>query len=75
MMILVIPSKQQKGLRSPLLFNIVVDRLPILIARAKETRQIAGVVPHLVDEGLSIIHFAYVTIVFMGHDFEQAKKI
>lgn len=26
-------SKQQKGLRSPLLFNIVVDTLPILIAR------------------------------------------
>jgi hypothetical protein len=51
--------QRRKGVprRNPLsliLFNIVVDMLVILITRAKETEQIQGVVPHLVDEGLSI---------------------
>src|SRR6266498_2860388 len=50
----------RKGLRqgdplSPLLFNIIADMLPILIQRAKEHRQIQGVVPHLIDGGLSIL--------------------
>ena len=43
----------KKGLRqgdpmSPILFNIVVDMLAVLIARAKEAGQIEGVIPHLV---------------------------
>jgi hypothetical protein len=43
----------KKGLRqgdllSPLLFNLVVDMLATLIARAKEEGQINGLVPHLV---------------------------
>jgi hypothetical protein len=33
---------------SPILFNIVVDMLAILIARAKEEGQIEGVIPHLI---------------------------
>ena len=49
-----------KGLRqgdsmSPLLFNIVADMLTVLIGRAKETGQVAGLVPHLVDGGR--VHF------------------
>jgi hypothetical protein len=36
-------------------FNIVVDMLAILIKRAKEEGQMAGVIPHLVDDGLSIL--------------------
>ena len=43
---------------SPLLFNTVVDMLAILICRAKENGQISGVVPHLVDDGLSILQYA-----------------
>ena len=49
-----------KGLRqgdsmSPLLFNIVADMLTVLIGRAKENDQIDGLVPHLVDGGVSIL--------------------
>jgi hypothetical protein len=49
-----------KGLRqgdplSPMLFNIVVDMLAIMIEHAKNDGLIEGVIPHLVDGGLSII--------------------
>ena len=40
---------------SPVLFNIVVNMLPVLICRAKENGQIGGLVPHLVDGGVSIL--------------------
>jgi hypothetical protein len=46
---------RQGDLLSPILFNIVVDILALLISRAKEVGQILGVVPHLVDEGLSAL--------------------
>ncbi len=49
-----------KGLRqgdplSPIIFNIVVDMLDILIKIAKDDGQISGVVPHLLDNSLSIL--------------------
>ena len=70
----------KKGLRqgdplSPMLFNIVVDMLAILIERAKNDGQIAGIVPHLVDGGLSILQYADDTILFMEHDIEKAKNL
>lgn len=37
--------------------------------------QIEGVIPHLVDGGLSIIHYADNTIVFMDHDNEKAWNL
>jgi hypothetical protein len=40
---------------SPILFNIVADMLAILIARAKEACQVEGVIPHLIQDGLSIL--------------------
>jgi hypothetical protein len=53
----------KKGIRqgdpmSPILFNIVVDMLTVLIARAKEAGQVEGVIPHLVQDGLSILQYA-----------------
>jgi hypothetical protein len=47
---------------SPILFNTVVDMLAILISRAKEVEQIQGVIPHLVDEGLSILQYTDDTV-------------
>ena len=70
----------KKGLRqgdpmSPILFNIVVDMLAILIARAKEAGQVEGVVPHLVQDGLSILQYADDTVIFMSHDVERARNM
>jgi hypothetical protein len=70
----------KKGVRqgdplSPILFNIVVDILAVLINRAKGEGQIWGVIPHLVDEGLSILQYADDTILFMDHNLEQAKNM
>jgi hypothetical protein len=50
----------KKGLRqgdplSHLLFNLVADMLNLLISRAKEEGQINGLVPHLIEGGISIL--------------------
>ena len=53
----------KRGLRqgdpmSPILFNIVVDMLALIIKRAKDDGQIRGVIPNLLDDGLSILQYA-----------------
>nr|CAE04633.3 OSJNBa0028I23.15 [Oryza sativa Japonica Group] len=70
----------KKGLRqgdplSPLLFNLVADMLAVLIQRTSEHGKIHGVIPHLVDDGLSILQYADDTILFMEHDLEDAKNL
>ena len=70
----------KKGLRqgdtlSPILFNIVADMLAVMIDRAKLDGQIEGVIPHLVDGGLSILQYADDTILFMEHDLEKAMNM
>ena len=70
----------KKGLRqgdplSPVLFNIVIDMLAILVNRAKRDGMISGVIPHLVDDGLSNLQYADDTIVFMDHDIGKAKNL
>jgi hypothetical protein len=69
MMILVIISRQKKGLRQgdplyPMLFNIVADMLAILIERAKEDGQVGGLIPHLVEGGLSILQYVMILSFF-----------
>ena len=49
--------------------------LAIFITRAKEDGQIQGLIPHLVDGGLSILQYIDDTILFMEHDLEQAKNM
>jgi hypothetical protein len=59
----------KKGLRqgdplSPMLFNIVADMLAIMIERAKADGQIEGVIPHLVDGGLSVLQYVVTQFFF-----------
>lgn len=70
----------RKGLRhgdhlSSILFNIVVDMLSILVTRAKDQGQIGGVVPRLIDGGLSIIQYADDTIIFLDNDVQKARNM
>jgi hypothetical protein len=70
----------KKGLRqgdslSLLLFNTMVNMLAILINRAKNEGYINGVVPHLVDNGLSILQYADDTIIFLDHDLQRARNL
>jgi hypothetical protein len=49
--------------------------LAILIKRAKCKGKIEGVIPHLVDDGLSILQYTDETILFMGHDLVKARNM
>ena len=47
----------------------------LIINCAKADGQIRGVIPHFLDDGLSILHYADDTIIFFDHDLEQAKNL
>ena len=49
--------------------------LALLINRAKVDGQIRGIIPYLLDDGLSILQYADDTIIFFYHDLEQAKNL
>ena len=46
-----------------------------MIERAKLDGQIEGVIPHLVDGGLSILQYADDTVLFMEHDLDKAMNM
>jgi hypothetical protein len=48
--------------------------LAILIKRAKEEGQIARIIPHVVDDGISILQYVDDTIIFMDHDLDKAQN-
>ena len=45
-----------------------------LIGRAKDAGQVVGLVPHLVDGGVSILQYADDTIIFMEHDLAKLAR-
>jgi hypothetical protein len=47
--------------------------LTILINQAKHNGQIDGVVPRLVDNGLSILQYADDTLIFMDDNLRKLK--
>jgi hypothetical protein len=49
--------------------------LAILIAQAKEDGQVGGLIPHLVEGGVSILHYADDTVLFMEHDLVKAVNM
>jgi hypothetical protein len=62
-----------RGLRqgdplSPLLFNSVSDALATMLEKAKEKNQIRGLIPHLIEGGLTHLQYADDTIIFLSLD-------
>jgi hypothetical protein len=71
---------QTKSLRkddplSLMLFTIVADMLVIIIEHAKNDSQIAGVVPHLVDGGLSVLQYVDDMILFTEHGLQKERNL
>ena len=68
-------SLRQGDPMSPVLFNLVADMLATLITRARDNEQFRGLVPHLVDGGLSILQYADDTILFLENDVGHARNL
>jgi len=50
---------------SPLLFNLVANALSAMLSRASSARVIQGLVPHLVEGGLSHLQYADDTVILL----------
>lgn len=62
---------RQGGPLSPLLFNLVGDTLSMMLERAKNCGFIRGLVPDLIDGGLTHLQYADDTILFLNLDEES----
>lgn len=49
--------------------------LTLLMRRAKEDGHITGILPHLMDDGLSIHQYADDATIFLDHNPEQAENM
>jgi hypothetical protein len=49
--------------------------LAIRIARKKEDGQVRGLIPHLIEGGVSILQYAYDIILFMEQDLEKVVNM
>lgn len=56
---------------SPIISNVIADRFTILIARAKKDSRLGGLIPHLVDRGVSILQYADGTVILMERDLQN----
>jgi hypothetical protein len=59
---------RQGDLLSPLLFNLVADTLSTMLNKAREGGFIKGLVPNLVEGGLTHLQYAYDTIICLEVD-------
>jgi hypothetical protein len=70
----------KKGLRQgdnllPVLFNVVADMLVVLIEGSKTQNMFDGLVPHLVDGGLSILQYADDTVLFLEDELVKDRNL
>lgn len=57
---------------SPVLFNIVAGMLVVLLKRAKTNGLVSGIIPHLVEDGLSVLQYVDDTVIFLDHNLSQS---
>jgi hypothetical protein len=60
---------------SPLLFDLVGDGLAMMMKKAQNEGIVKGLVPQLVDGGVSILQYADDTILLFEDDLENARNI
>jgi hypothetical protein len=49
--------------------------LAVLVSRARDSNQIQGVVPHLIEDGLLILQYTDDTILFLEDDIAEAQNL
>jgi hypothetical protein len=60
---------------SPLLYDVVGDGLALLLNKGQEEGLVKGLVPHLIDGGISILQYADDTILLLEDDLENARNV
>lgn len=68
-------GRRQGDPLSHILFKIVANMVAVLIRWAKEAVQVGGLIQHLVNGGVSILHYTDDTIIFMEHGMVKAKNM
>lgn len=69
-----------KGVRQgdplcPFLFNIAANCLQKMVQNAQDSRQVTGLVPHLIDKGVVILQYADDTIILMQDTVEEVRNM
>jgi hypothetical protein len=53
---------------SPLLFDFIVDALPMMLSKASEAGHIQGVIPHLIPGGMTHLQYADDTMILLENN-------